>query len=176
MATTTQTTVPPDLGKTMQRDMLAKYYGALETANADGVPVAYLFIPGNIVELTQCFGFLPVYPEINALQCGIKKVAGENIIRAEDLGYSSDVCGYVKNDIGLMLKDRQSPFGRIPKPDLLVCNYSGCNTFIKWFEGLAHFYGSGVFLLHVPYIPGRAVTESAVTYVGAPLQELIAAC
>src|SRR3989337_885551 len=152
MATTTQTTVPPDLGKTMQRDMLAKYYGALETANADGVPVAYLFIPGNIVELTQCFGFLPVYPEINALQCGIKKVAGENIIRAEDLGYSADVCGYVKNDIGLMLKDRQSPFGRLPTPDLLVCNYSGCNTFIKWFEALAHFYGSEFFLLDIPYI------------------------
>jgi len=175
MAATTQA-VPTDLGKTLQRDMLAKYYGALETANEDGVPVAYLFIPGNIVELTRNFGFLPVYPEINALQCGIKKVAGENIIRAEDLGYSSDVCGYVKNDIGLMLKDRQSPFGRIPKPDLLVCNYSGCNTFIKWFEGLAHFYGSEFFLLDVPYIRGRAVTESDVTYVVAQLKELIDVC
>src|SRR3970282_2911042 len=144
------TTVSADLGKTLQRAMLAKYYGALETANEDGVPVAYLFIPGNISELTQVFGFLPVYPEINARQCGIKKVAGENIIRAEDLGYSSDVCGYVKNDVGLMLKDRQSPFGRLPKPDLLVCNYSGCNTFIKWFEGLAHFLRAGVFLPRHP--------------------------
>jgi len=176
MATTTQTTVPPDLGKTMQRDMLAKYYGALETANADGVPVAYLFIPGNIVELTQCFGFLPVYPEINALQCGIKKVAGENIIRAEDLGYSADVCGYVKNDIGLMLKDRQSPFGRLPTPDFLVCNYSGCNTFIKWFEALAHFYGSEFFLLDIPYIRESEISPGDVAYVVAQLKELIARC
>jgi len=175
MAVTAQA-VPTDLGKTLQRDMLATYYGALETANEDGVPVAYLFIPGNIVELTRTFGFLPVYPEINALQCGIKKVAGENIVRAEDLGYSSDVCGYVKNDIGLMLKDRQSPFGRIPKPDLLVCNYSGCNTFIKWFEGLAHFYGAEMFLLDIPYIRGRGATESDVAYVVAQLEELIDVC
>src|SRR3990170_5015947 len=174
--TATATTVPQDAGKTLQRDMLAKYYGALETANEKGEPVAYLFIPGNIVELTRCFDFHAVYPEINALQCGIKKVAGDNIVRAEDLGYSSDVCGYVKNDVGLMLADRQSPFGKIPKPDLLVCNYSGCNTFIKWFEALAHFYGSEFFLLDIPYIRGRAVMESDVAYVVAQLEELIDVC
>lgn len=175
MATTTES-VPADLGKTMQRDMLAKYYGALEAANGDHVPISYLFIPGNIAELTNTFGFLPVYPEINALQCGIKKVAGENIVRAEDLGYSSDVCGYVKNDIGLMLKDRQSPFGKLPKPDLLVCNYSGCNTFVKWFEALAHFYGAELFLLDVPYIREEGASPGDVAYVVGQLEELISVC
>jgi benzoyl-CoA reductase subunit B len=174
--TATATTVPQDAGKTLQRDMLAKYYGALETANEKGEPVAYLFIPGNIVELTRCFDFHAVYPEINALQCGIKKVAGDNIIRAEDLGYSSDVCGYVKNDVGLMLADRQSPFGKIPKPDLLVCNYSGCNTFIKWFEALAHFYGSEFFLLDLPYVRGTEILEGDVAYVVEQLRELIERC
>jgi len=174
--TATATTVPQDAGKTLQRDMLAKYYGALETANEKGEQVAYLFIPGNIVELTRCFDFHAVYPEINALQCGIKKVAGDNIIRAEDLGYSSDVCGYVKNDVGLMLADRQSPFGKIPKPDLLVCNYSGCNTFIKWFEALAHFYGSEFFLLDLPYVRGTGIMDGDVAYVVEQLRELIERC
>src|SRR3990172_7917620 len=161
-----------DAAKDMQKDMLANYYGALATANEDRRPVAYLFIPGNVVELTSALGFLPVYPEINALQCGIKKVAGDLILAAEDKGYSSDVCGYVKNDIGLMLKDRQHPMGKIPKPDLLVCNYSGCNTFIKWFEALSEFYGAPLYLLDIPYVRGDKASPSDVDYVVAQLREL----
>jgi len=165
-----------DAAKEMQKEMLARYYGALSTANEDRRPVAYLFIPGNVVELTTATGFLPVYPEINALQCGIKKVAGDLILAAEDKGYSSDVCGYVKNDIGLMLKDRQHPWGQIPKPDLLVCNYSGCNTFIKWFEALSEFYGARLYLLDIPYVRGDRASPSDIDYVVAQLRELTEVC
>ena len=165
-----------DRAKEMQKGMLANYYDALTQAEERRTPVAYLFIPGNVVEVTSALGFLPVYPEINALQCGIKKVAGDLILAAEDIGYSSDVCGYVKNDIGLMLKDRRHPLARIPKPDLLVCNYSGCNTFIKWFEALAHFYGAEVYLLDIPYVRGGGVSPSDVDYVVAQLRELAEVC
>src|SRR3989304_4302441 len=144
-----------DAGKDVQRRLLAEYCGSLSDEGRNGRKVAYMFVPGNVVELTRCFDMLPVYPEINALQCGIKKMAGDLILRAENLGYSSDVCGYVKNDIGLMLSDRKSPFGVLPKPDLLVCNYSGCNTFVKWFEALAHFYDAELFVLGVPFDRGR---------------------
>ncbi len=168
--------VPADAGKDLQKEMLATYYRQLETANADGVPVAYLFIPGNLVELTRAFGYVPVYPEINALQCGIKKVAGQNIAKAEDLGYSSDVCGYVKNDIGLMLSDRQSPFAKLPKPDLLVCNYSGCNTFLKWYEALAHFYGAELVIVDLPYLRAPETHDMDVHYVVEQLWELIRVC
>jgi len=168
--------VSQDAAKDLQKEMLGRYYGALSAAKETKTPVAYLFIPGNVVEITSAYGFLPVYPEINALQCGIKKVAGDLILAAEDKGYSSDVCGYVKNDIGLMLKDRQHPMGQIPKPDLLVCNYSGCNTFIKWFEALAEFYGAELFLLDIPYVRGDGVSPEDVDYVVAQLRELSAVC
>jgi benzoyl-CoA reductase/2-hydroxyglutaryl-CoA dehydratase subunit BcrC/BadD/HgdB len=46
------------------------------------------------------------------------------IMTAEDMGYSSDVCGYVKNDIGLWKAGTQGPFGGLPEPDLLLCTYS----------------------------------------------------
>src|SRR3972149_188468 len=161
-----------DRAKEMQKGMLANYYDALTQAQERRTPVAYLFIPGNVVEVPPALGFLPVYPEINALQCGIKKVAGDLILAAEDKGYSSDVCGYVKNDIGLMLKDRQHPMGKIPKPDLLVCNYSGCNTFIKGFEALSEFYGAPLYLLDIPYVRGDKASPSDVDYVVAQLREL----
>ncbi len=162
-----------DAGKVVQRKLMGAYYSDLE--KTDG-PIAYLFVPGNVVEVLRPFGFRPVYPEINALQCGVKRVAGDNILKAEDIGYSSDVCGYVKNDIGVYLGDGATPLGRIPRPDLLVCNFSGCNTFIKWFEALAHFYDVPMFLLDVPYLRDEATYEQDVEYVTQQLWELVAYC
>ena len=49
-----------------------------------------LMISGNCVELLQAFDLLPVYPEINALQLAIRKKALEYLLKAEDMGYSTD--------------------------------------------------------------------------------------
>ncbi len=103
-------------------------------------------------------------------------MAGDNILRAEDIGYSSDVCGYVKNDIGLYLNERQSPFGQLPEPDLLVCNFSGCNTFIKWFEALADLYDVPMYMIDVPYQRTPEQRPEDVAYVAAQLQELADFC
>ena len=164
-------------GRELQKDLLGAWYRRLENAPRDGTPVAYLFISGNIAELLRCFGFELVFPEVNSLQCGIKKVAGELILKAEDLGYSSDVCGYVKNDIGLAASGNRGPFGTLPKPDLLLCNYSGCNTYIKWFEALTEHFGARLFLLDVPYRrTGETQREEDVAYVVAQLKELAKVC
>lgn len=162
-----------DAGKVVQRELMQAYYRDLETGAG---PVAYFFVPGNVVEVLRPFGFRPVYPEINALQCGVKKVAGANIQRAEDIGYSSDVCGYVKNDVGVHLSNGETPLGRIPPADLLVCNFSGCNTFIKWFEALNHFQDAPMFLLDVPYVRGADTREQDVEYVTQQLWELVGIC
>jgi benzoyl-CoA reductase subunit B len=162
-------------GRDLQKDLLSAWYQRIENAPRDGTPVAYLFISGNIGELLRCFGFELVFPEVNALQCGIRKVAGDFILKAEDLGYSSDVCGYVKNDIGLATSGNRGPFGALPKPDLLVCNYAGCNTYIKWFEALAEHYQARLFLLDIPYRrTGEVVRPKDLQYVVEQLRELAA--
>src|SRR3990172_5901936 len=164
--TSTQTQTPMNTGRDLQKDLLKNWYGQLSQANEKGEKVAYLFISGNIMELLKVFDFHVAFPEVNALQCGIKRTAGDMILKAEDLGYSSDVCGYVKNDIGLATSGNRGPFGALPKPDLLVCNYSGCNTYIKWFEALAELYGARVFMLDVPYRrTGREQRQEDVDYV-----------
>jgi benzoyl-CoA reductase subunit B len=164
-------------GRDLQKDLLAHWYKRLEEAPKNGTPVAYLFISGNICELLRIFGFEIAFPEVNALQCGIKKVAGDMILKAEDLGYSSDVCGYVKNDIGLAASGNKGPFGTMPKPDLLVCNYAGCNTYIKWFEALAELYGARFFMLDVPYRrTGETMRPEDLQYVVKQLEQLAQVC
>jgi benzoyl-CoA reductase subunit B len=84
----------------------------------------------------------PVLPEINALQSGMRGKSRDYIGLAEKLGHSEDVCTYVKCDIGMLLKSGNiGPTGeRLPKPDLLLLSYTGCFTFLKWFELLGQEY------------------------------------
>jgi benzoyl-CoA reductase subunit B len=165
------------VGRDLQKQLLNAWYQRLQTANADGRKVAYLFVPGNIAELLRVFDFELVYPEVNALQCGVRKISGDLILKAEDVGYSPDVCGYVKNDIGMMLAGNIGPSGtQLPKPDLLLCTYCGCTTFIKWFEALSHYYNVPLVMLDVPYLRTGKIEEADRNYVVAQLQELVKVC
>ncbi|MBI3270123.1 MAG: 2-hydroxyacyl-CoA dehydratase [Planctomycetes bacterium] len=165
-----------DLGRNLQKDLLAKWYGDLALANERKEPVAYLFVSGNVEELLQAYGFHLVYPEINALQCGIKKAAGGFIQKAEEAGYSSDVCGYVKNDVGIALAGGKWPLGNLPKPDLLVCTYAGCTTYMKWFEALAQHFECPLFVLDVPFVRDEDVPAADIAYVVTQLRELSVLC
>jgi len=54
---------------------------------------------------------------------------------------------------------------RLPKPDLLLLSYTGCFTFMKWFEILREEYDCPVAMLHVPYQADGVITDSMRTYV-----------
>jgi benzoyl-CoA reductase subunit B len=163
-------------GRDLQKTLMQRWYNGLSEANAKGEKVAYLFISGNVMELLKVFDFHVAFPEVNALQCGIKRVAQDLILKAENLGYSSDVCGYVKNDIGLVANDMQGPFGTMAKPDLLVCTYSGCNTYIKWFEALASHFRCPLYVFDVPFSRGSETHAADIRYMTDQLRELISLC
>jgi benzoyl-CoA reductase subunit B len=137
----------------LQKQMMADHYDRLAVAHDEGRKVVYTFVPGNLNELVRSFDLLPVLPEINALQSGLRKKSGQYIAEAEKHGHSEDVCTYVKCDIGMLKKGNISPTGtKLPKPDLLLLSYTGCFTFLKWFELLREEYGDvPVAMLHVPY-------------------------
>ncbi len=137
----------------LQKQMIGAHYQALERAHEEGRKVVYTFVPGNLTELIRSFDLLPVLPEINALQSGMRKLSGDYIAEAEKHGHSEDVCTYVKCDIGMLKKGNIGPTGtKLPPPDLLLLSYTGCFTFMKWFELLRQEYNDcPVAMLHVPY-------------------------
>jgi benzoyl-CoA reductase subunit B len=148
-----------DRSMVLQKEMLANHFARLEAAPETGEPVVYTFVPGNLVELIRSFDALPVLPEINALQSGMRKLSGDYIMEAERSGHSEDVCTYVKCDIGMMRNGNLGPSGKkLPKPDLLLLSYTGCYTFMKWFELLREEYDCPTVMFHVPY-QGDGVLE-----------------
>lgn len=150
----------------LQKEMIGGLFKELANVKNTGKKVVYTFVPGNLSELIRSFDMLPVYPEINALQSGMRKKSGAYIKEAENWGHSEDVCTYVKCDIGMMLKGNIGPTGeKIPDPDLLLLSYTGCFTFLKWFENLEKLYpGVPVALLHTPYQENGEITTDMTEY------------
>ena len=150
----------------LQKEMIGGLFKELGRAKKTGKKVVYTFVPGNLSELIRSFDMLPVYPEINALQSGMRKKSGAYIRDAEKWGHSEDVCTYVKCDIGMMLNGNVGPTGeKIPDPDLLLLSYTGCFTFLKWFENLEKLYpGVPVALLHTPYQENGEITTEMTEY------------
>jgi len=161
----------------LQKRLMTAYYADL-TAIAGGAPgrTAQLLIAGNPVEILRAFDMIPVFPEVNALQLAARKGSLAPIQKAEELGYSTDNCAYVKADIGLWAAGGVAPFGTIPRPDVLVCNYVGCNVYLNWFEHLAELLGAPAMNVDIPFLrtAGGIPTDEDVRYVVAQLQELIA--
>jgi benzoyl-CoA reductase subunit B len=155
-----------------QKNMIAANYDALTSAHESGRKVTATFVPGNLNELIMCFDMLNNLPEINAIQNGMRKKSGALIQDAEKRGHSEDVCTYVKCDIGQMAKGNIAPNGKpMPTPDLLLLSYTGCFTFMKWFELLRHEYGCETVMLQVPYEGDGKITKNMRDYVVKQLKE-----
>jgi benzoyl-CoA reductase subunit B len=161
-----------DESQLRQKRMIADHFDALARAKEDGKKVVYTFVPGNLAELIGAFDMLPVLPEINALQSGMRKRSAGYIAEAEKAGHSEDVCTYVKCDLGMLKSGNIGPTGtKLPKPDLLLLSYTGCFTFMKWFELLKQEYGCPVVMLHVPYQPDGEITDQMRNYVVEQLRK-----
>jgi benzoyl-CoA reductase subunit B len=123
----------------LQKEMINRNYHELATAHETGNKVSATFVPGNLNELLMCFDFARSLPETNALQNGMRKKSGKMIMDAERDGHSEDVCTYVKADLGMMMGGESGPTGDpMTRPDILLLSYTGCFTFMKWFELIRH--------------------------------------
>ena len=72
MAFERQEAAQKDRSMVLQKEMIARHFERLEKAPKSGEPVVYTFVPGNLTELIRSFDALPVLPEINALQSGMR--------------------------------------------------------------------------------------------------------
>jgi benzoyl-CoA reductase subunit B len=163
-----------DASQLRQKRMISEHFDRLARAPEDGRKVAYTFVPGNLTELMGALDLLPVLPEINALQSGMRKRSDDFIGEAERSGHSEDVCTYVKCDLGMLKSGNIGPTGtKLPPPDILLLSYTGCFTFLKWFELLREEYGCPVTMLHVPYQADGVITPDMRRYVVEQLEGVV---
>jgi benzoyl-CoA reductase subunit B len=159
------------------------WYEELQEAASQERGAAYVFVMGSLNEILKSFDLPVVFPEINSLQTAVRRVAHEYLSEAEELGYSPDICGYVKADVALQLRGGEHPQGQVPKPALAVLT-NACNTYIKWAEIWERMYEIPVVTLDVPghrsskhkSVPGSDDFERDRKYVQGQIAELIEVC
>jgi benzoyl-CoA reductase subunit B len=163
--------------------LFREWFASLSDAADRGEHTAYVFVMGSIAEILRVFDFHLVFPEINSLQTAVRRVAHEYLNIAEDYGYSADICGYVKADVGVQLQKGQHPMGRIPKPSIAILT-NACNTYLKWGEIWERMFETRSFAIDAPgsrsakemMHPDKTVLENDRRYVEYQLKELIACC
>lgn len=162
------------------RALMDSWWTQLGEADATAQPVANTFVMGSLAEVLNTFDIPMSFPEIAALQTAVKGKSMDYLLAAEDLGYSPDICGYVKVDIGLHATGRNHPLGKYPKPSMVVAS-NMCNTYIKWAEVWERQYGCPVFVLDLPgwrgsgfeYGSSGETFRNDVAYVEGQLRDLI---
>jgi len=166
--------VAKDRSMQLQKEMIGRHFDKLARAREQGRKVVYTFVPGNLTELLLSFDVLPVLPEINALQSGMRGTSSRYIVEAEKAGHSEDVCTYVKCDIGMLRSGNIGPTGQpLPPPDLLLLSYTGCYTFMKWFELLREAHDCPTVFFHVPYQGQGVMTPQHREYMVRQLREQV---
>ncbi len=153
------------------RDLMTAYYMEALSAGQNNKPVAWI-TSGGPVEPLVAMDIIPVYPENHGAMIGSAKMGEDLCSKAEDMGYSSDLCSYARADIACSVV-KGGPIGGLPKPDMLICCNNICGTVLKWYEVQARFYNVPLFILDTP-ICHTGYSPEIAKYVRTQVDEYIA--
>lgn len=131
------------------KEIMTNYYVEAKTADQNGKKVAWI-TSGGPVEPLIAMDVIPVYPENHGAMIGASKMGIDLCEKAEELGYSRDLCSYARADIACA-PTNGGPIGGLPKPDMLVCCNNICGTVMKWYEIQARHYNVPLFILDTPF-------------------------
>lgn len=107
---------------------------------------------GFPVELLWAYNIFVLHPENAACVAGTRKFSLGFIERAEQMGFSRDLCSYMKTNIGAVNKKVGAPIGGIVKPSFTVSTNTICDTHVKWFQIQARHFGVPYFGFDVPSV------------------------
>lgn len=153
------------------KEIMTHYYIDAKTARENGKKVAWI-TSGGPVEPLIAMDVIPVYPENHGAMVGASKMGVDLCQKAEEMGYSSDLCSYARADIACAAT-QGGPIGGLPEPDFLVCCNNICGTVLKWYEVAARYYNVPLFILDTPFIH-KEMRKEAQQYVMSQIQEYIA--
>ncbi len=156
--------------KEMKR-IMRRYYAQAKYAHYMGKKVAWI-TSGGPVEPLIAMNIIPVYPENHGAMLGASKKGGQLSEFAEGLGYSPDVCSYVKDDIASTITKESPIKGGLPQPDMLICSNNICGTVLKWYEIQARNFNVPLFIYDTPFVHTE-FTEEAKEYIKEQTKEYI---
>ncbi len=161
---------PPFLTSPWLKELISRHYMVGQQAHR-ARKVAWV-TSGAPIEFLKALDYFLVYPENHGAVCGIRRVGDKQCEVAEEAGYSRDICSYARTDIGTVLSG-ETPVGRLPRPDLLLCCTNICQTVLYWYQVLAHHFQCPLLLIDAPFIY-REAGDHDVAFVRKQVEEAMA--
>ena len=161
---------PPLRAAARNKELVARHW--LEGRYANPHRKVAWVTSGAPVELLKALDFYVLYPENHGAICGTARVAVELASRAEDAGYSRDLCSYARTDLGALLSGK-SPVGRLPRPDLLLACTNICQTVLFWYRVLASHFHVPLILIDTPFVYFEQAPDHALKFVERQLEEAL---
>lgn len=159
-------------GKHLTQLMTTGYMN-LHQGAANGAFCAWIAINVPAEILAGFENMVYAVPESHAAMCAGKGIGQLMCEKAENMGYSMDLCSYARIDIGNAADGgKDSPTFGLPRPDLLISNNNNCALLAKWFDVHHRNWTVPHFIMDIPfcYEPQKAVDHA---YIVAQIHDLI---
>ena len=157
--------------------LVAEYYLECGKAREEGRLTGWMPPMNGAIELFYALGLQPVFPENWSPICAAFGLAPGNFEVAEGLGYSPDLCGYLRNITGYvhgLMNRPDNPLGGLPAPDILLSPGGGCSPVMKIFHILENrFPRARVFRADLPQVPISEIKDYHLDYAVSEIKRLI---
>ncbi|MBI9086244.1 MAG: 2-hydroxyacyl-CoA dehydratase [Desulfobacterales bacterium] len=157
--------------------VVGEYYLECAAAKDAGTPVGWMPPMNGAIEIFYAMDLQPVFPENWSPVCAAFGLTPKNFEVSENMGYSRDLCGYLRNIIGYVngpMTDPDTPLGGLPAPDVLLSPGGGCVPVMKIFHALERrFPEAKVFKADLPQVAVEEIRPHHVEYAVGEMQRLI---
>ncbi|MBD3187631.1 2-hydroxyacyl-CoA dehydratase [Candidatus Bathyarchaeota archaeon] len=132
--------------------LLKQHYHELAMAAKDGAFVVWASICAPVEILAGFENVVVAIPENHAAMSASKGAGVPLAKKAENLGYSMDICSYARIDLGTEFGGAcDSPVGGLPKPNLLLSDTNNCSLLVKWFDVYHRKLGTPHAIIDAPF-------------------------
>ena len=157
--------------------LVAEFYIECNQAKVEGKPVGWMPPMNGAIEIFYAMDLQPVFPENWSPVCAAFGLAPGNFDRSEDMGYSRDLCGYLRNILGYVHGDMNGPdvpLGGLPEPDIILSAGGGCSPVMKIFQALERrFPQAAVFDGDLPQVAIEEIKQHHLDYALSEMKRLI---
>ena len=157
--------------------VIGEYYLECAQASGQGKLLGWMPPMNGAIEIFYAMDIQPVFPENWSPICAAFGLAPRNFEVAESMGYSPDLCGYLRNIVGYVhgpMNEPGSPLGGLPEPNLLISPGGGCIPVMKIFHALERrFPNARVFRADLPQVAIEDIQSYHLEYAISELRRLI---
>ncbi|RJP68029.1 MAG: 2-hydroxyacyl-CoA dehydratase [Candidatus Abyssobacteria bacterium SURF_17] len=147
--------------------LVPQYFAEAHAARTNGKLVGWMPPMNGAIEVFRAMDIVPVMPENWSPVCAATGLAPECMEAAERMGYSRDLCGYLRNAIGYIhegMKKPDQPLGGLPAPDLIVAFGGGCIPAMKIFQAFGEHFKVPTYIADGPQIPPEDITDEVISF------------